>query len=63
MKDASSTRWYWEPTGNDITEFVWGPFQPDISDDTVRVCIDFRLGYDWEDDQCDDAYLLGKICE
>jgi len=62
LKDANSTRWYWEPTGNDITEFFWGPLEPNLEDDLTRVCIDFRFEMNWQDDKCD-AFRIGTICE
>jgi len=63
MKDVNSTRWYWEPTGNEITEFFWRPLQPDVEDISIRTCIDFKIGSGgWDDDDCD-FYVMGKICE
>ena len=65
LRDENSIEWYWETTGNSLTEndFYWGVDQPSMGNSTVRSCISFRYttgGYD--DDDCLD-YVLASMCQ
>jgi len=66
LKDANSTRWYWEPTGEDITYFYWAYRQPSLENNSGKACIDFITHYDvagWSDEECNVPYAMSIFCE
>ncbi|XP_059480015.1 C-type lectin domain family 4 member K-like [Neocloeon triangulifer] len=62
-KDAKKQVWYWETTGETITDYFWLPGEP--SNDTSNdYCMRFDVSVGgWLDDPCDTNFLVGYICE
>jgi hypothetical protein len=64
MREVNSTLWYWETTGEDITEFHWKIGQPTMNETLLeRSCISFSYISDgWDDDECF-RLNLDAMCE
>ncbi|XP_059470202.1 C-type lectin domain family 4 member K-like [Neocloeon triangulifer] len=62
-RNKYSDVWYWETGGALITEFFWIPGNP-ATDQLVDYCVSFRVDSGgWDDDPCENNFVLGHICE
>jgi len=64
VKEANSSRWYWDSTGEDVTIFDWAEGRPGMGD-AVRLgmAMKTRPGSPGNYDETCDFKTYGKICE
>ncbi|XP_059469403.1 perlucin-like [Neocloeon triangulifer] len=64
VKEAGSTRWVWESSGEEVTNFHWSKSQPTLGfSDTVKHCIGFSVELGgWYDYVCNEE-SLSYFCE
>jgi hypothetical protein len=66
MRDENSAVWYWESTGQDISEFHWKTSEPTLNSTESMVekaCINFNyVSTGWSDDYCA-MFVMDAMCE
>lgn len=61
LRIVSSDVWFWEATGENITDFHWAAGFPGVTSQGADVCLGFS-SYGWEDEFCQ-AYIISAICQ